>query len=208
LLETANTRFMGDYRAHLLVAAAAGLRRGEICALRWSDLDMATGVLTVGRAIEVQRPKPYKLVEKPPKNNRTEDVALPQIVLDALAEHGVAQARRLVGVRSSTPIFDDDGKTMNPDKLGKRIAAIVKRSGLKMRPLHDLRHAFGSWMTNDDVPSRIVQKQMRHSDPRMTARYTKHIDEGARRAADKMDTRLRGVIRGDGSPDGSLEGVE
>lgn len=192
LLRAANTRFLGDYRAHVLVAAAAGLRRGEICALTWGDLD--GDVLTVGKAIEIRRPKPYTLAEKPPKNNRIERVALPEIVVDALALHRAAQARRLVGVDARTRIFDDNGQTLNPDKLGRVFRRIRANAKVPNVRLHDLRHSFGTWMTDEGVPTRVVQKQMRHADARSTERYTRNVDIGARKAAKVLGDLLRNAM--------------
>jgi len=196
LLVAARTRFLGDYRPVLLLAAASGLRRGELCALTWDDFEPETGRLSVNRTIEVRRRSETRLGEKPPKGHRAADVFLPRLIVDAIESRRAEQARYLVGVSGDTRIFDDRGKTMHPDTLGKRMAKIARDAGMKGVRLHDLRHAFGTWMTNEGVSSRIVQKQMRHSDARMTARYTMQIDVGAQAAATVLDGVLRKALEG------------
>jgi integrase len=202
VLETARGWHQGDHAPHLLVAGAAGLRRGELCGLRWGDVDTEGAAIRVSRSVEIRRDG-GGLSVKPPKGRSAEWTDVPYLVIEALLAHRVGQLARLPLVDDSTPVFDDRGAIMSPEKLGKRLAGILRAAKAPKVRLHDLRHSFGTWMVNEGVSTRVVQRQMRHSDIRMATRYTKHIDPAARIAADAIGERLRRALGGDGPPDGS-----
>src|SRR5262249_54578232 len=84
----------------VLLSALCGLRRGEVAALRWMDVDFDHQQLSVCTTIEQTADG---LREKPPKSAKSRTVALPAIVLEELRRHRLQQARDLLrlGVRQS-----------------------------------------------------------------------------------------------------------
>src|SRR5665647_2737798 len=82
-------------RAIVLLATFTGLRRGELLALRWKDVDLEGGTVTVARA--AQHVKGQGIVFRKPKTSKSRrTIALPQTAVDALTAHAAAQADEML----------------------------------------------------------------------------------------------------------------
>jgi integrase len=92
----------------VFVATTTGCRRGELCGLRWTVLDLVDGTLTVNRAITETRSN--GLVEKAPKTHRSRRIALDPSTVAALESHWRLLDHRsdLTGV--PTPLMDTSGR--------------------------------------------------------------------------------------------------
>lgn len=185
----------GDRLAALYeVAAYTGLRRGELCGLRWSDLDEDAGGLTVrhnlvevarGSVPAVQRVCPIcetehtGLVVKDPKSragNRW--VPLAQPARSALRQHRHAQDtdRRQPSYREHDLMFcTPNGDPLRPGRVSARFAEHVRTSGLPMIRLHDLRHSACSLLLAGGVPIEVVQMILGHAHPATTRRIYAHL---------------------------------
>jgi integrase len=143
-----------------LTAAMTGLRRGELVALRWRDIDFA------GEAIRVRANYSYgELVT--PKSGKVRSV--PMIAEVALALAGLAQRELFCG--DQDPVFvGAAGGHLDATALRRRYVEATKHAGLRPLPLHSLRHYFGSMAVNR---ASLVQVQawMGHSHIQTTARY-------------------------------------
>ena len=146
--------------ALFLTAAFTGLRRGELVALRWRDVDFTASTIRVRAS--------YSAGElTTPKSGKVRAVPLARDVAAALALLG--QRARWTG--------DDDlvfpgqlGNHMDPDALGKRYQLARERAGLRRLRFHDLRHTFGTRMIAKADILR-VQEWMGHADIDTTRRY-------------------------------------
>ncbi len=146
--------------ALFLTAAFTGLRRGELIALRWRDIDFAGSTLRVRAS--------YAAGElTAPKSGKVRAVPLARDVAAALAPLG--QRERFTG--------DDDllfpgqlGRRIDPDALRKRYHPARERAGLRRLRFHDLRHTFGTRMIAKADILR-VQEWMGHADIDTTRRY-------------------------------------
>jgi integrase len=190
-------------RVALLTAAGTGIRRGELCALQWGDLDLGNRTLTARRAVEVRRAIRNRVVTerlaiKGPKGEREDvteyTIAIPPIVCEELLNWQRQQSRRLGRVSPRTPVFDAAGSVWHPDSFGKEVHKLIMESGLPRVRLHDLRHSYGSWLANENVSARVIQAQLRHRTASMTNRYTKHVEAAQVEAAERLDQRLRAAI--------------
>ncbi len=143
-----------------LTAAMTGLRRGELVALRWRDVDFA------GQAIRVRANYSFgELVT--PKSGKVRSVPMVQEVAEALAR----LSQREHFTRDEDPVFAGTvGGHLDASALRRRYAAAVKDAGLRPLPFHSLRHYFGSMAVNR---ASLVQVQswMGHSHIQTTARY-------------------------------------
>jgi integrase len=124
----------------VLLAATAGMRRGEIVGLRWEDVDLEAAVLRVRQG-------------KTPRSRRS--ISLPPSTVAALRRHRKEQAERrlLCGEawRDEGLVVDrGDGGAVHPDSISHAFAETAERVGLGDVRLHDLRHAFAT--TFRDVP--------------------------------------------------------
>jgi integrase len=139
------------------IAAYAGLRCGEILALRWADIDFQQARIIVRGNISYG-----KLVT--PKGGRQRIVPLQPKLAVILADYQRGGKTGLIfpGV--------NQGEYHDPSTLRRRFRADVKRAGLRPLPLHSLRHSFGSVAVN--VASLVqVRDWLGHRDLRTTSRY-------------------------------------
>ena len=143
-----------------LTAAMTGLRRGELVALRWRDVDFP------GQAIRVRANYSFgQLVT--PKSGKVRSVPMVPEVAQALARLG--QREWFTGEQD--PVFAGAvGGHLDASALRRRYAEAVVRAGLRALPLHSLRHYFGSMAVNR---ASLVQVQswMGHAHIQTTARY-------------------------------------
>ncbi|MGH2914360.1 MAG: tyrosine-type recombinase/integrase [Solirubrobacteraceae bacterium] len=154
-----------------LAAALTGLRRGELVALRWRDVDFP------GQAIRVRANYSFgELVV--PKSGKVRSVPMvPEVAaaLEALADRPLFRT-------DLDPVFvSPSGGHMDASALRRRYAAAAARAGLRALPFHSLRHFFGSMAVNR---ASLVQVQswMGHSHIQTTARYLhakSHADDAA-----------------------------
>lgn len=146
--------------AIFLTAAMTGLRRGELAALRWRDVDFP------GQAIRVRANYSFgQLVT--PKSGKIRSVPMVPAVAQVLARLG----QRGCFTDEEDPVFAGSaGGHLDASALWRRYAAAVKHAGLRALPFHSLRHYFGSMAVNR---ASLVQVQswMGHSHIQTTARY-------------------------------------
>lgn len=146
--------------AIFLTAALTGLRRGELVALRWRDVDF------VGQAIRVRGNYSFgQLVT--PKSGKVRSVPMVPDVAHRLAR--LSQRDHFTGEQD--PVFAGPaGGHLDASALRRRYAAAARRAGLRPLPFHSLRHYFGSMAVNR-VSLVQVQSWMGHADIQTTARY-------------------------------------
>jgi integrase len=141
-------QFLAQVRGHPLYAlfhlvALRGLRRGEAAGLRWSDLDLDAGTLTVAGQLQQLG---GRLVAGPPKSDAGRRViALDKTTITALREHRIRQraGRAAAGTRWAETgyVFTTvTGTAFRPDRMTRLSAKLVAASGLPPVTLHGLRH--------------------------------------------------------------------
>lgn len=161
----------GEQDAAIYVTAAlTGIRRGELLALRWRDIDF------VGQAIRVRGNLSQGEVVTP-KSGKVRTIPMVPVVARVLAHLG----QRARFTEDDDPVFCSvDGGHLDPSALRRRYVAAAKRAGLRPLPFHSLRHHFGS--TAIDVASVVqVKEWMGHSEVATTMRYLHHKEPDDRR---------------------------
>ncbi len=192
LLEAAEGEPLGPFVA---LAVATGLRRGELLALRWSDVSDDT--LTVARAYARAARGGYAVSEpKTRKARRT--IALPSLARAALEAQRARQDAEHVSAGSAWQdrdglVFTDSiGRPQHPETVTTAFRALVSRSGLGHLRLHDLRHTTATLALAAGVPVLDVSEMLGHSSAAVTLSVYGHATEpGPRRVADAMDRALQ-----------------
>ena len=165
MLEAAQAEGAVQYAA-LCLAGEAGLRVGEVKALRWrEDVDLVAGTLTVNRQIchgEATTPKG--------RTRRT--IPMTSRLLAAL--------RGLEVVREGLVVRERDGSGWTDSEADKRIRRVCRRAGLPERGWHPLRHTFGTHAAMFGVNPWRLQAWMGHKRIDETMLYV-HVAEGHRR---------------------------
>lgn len=175
-----------DLALVLRVAFASGARRGELCALRWPDVDLEHGALTIARALST-RGGTGPAVEKDTKTHQIRVLALDGGTIEMLRVH---RADERAKAELGRVVFDPDGfvfttqpgKPWHPDSLGARYRRAAVKHGLKAR-LHDWRHASATNALGAGVPVRQVSARLGHASAAMTLDVYGHAIAPADRAA-------------------------
>ena len=192
--------FLAAAREHRLsalfaVGVAVGLRRGELLALVWDDVDLDGGILRVRRT--VQRLRGQGLVFGPPKSIRSRrSIPLPESSRAALLSYRERQeVERLTAGDSwqeSGLVFTTSvGTVVEPRNLSRIFEHLVERSGVRRIRFHDLRHTCASLLLAQGVSPRVVMDVLGHSQLSITMDLYSHVMPSALRdAAVAMDRAL------------------
>ncbi|WP_028265198.1 site-specific integrase [Arthrobacter sp. MA-N2] len=169
------------------VAILSGMRRGELCGLRWQDLDLPGRRLVV-RVQLVQVGK--VVVEGTIKTDAGQDrvVALSDRAVAALIAWQFQQQQERQtwadAYTESGRVFTyEDGRQLRPGYVSKLLELMVTKAGLPMMRLHDLRHLHASLMLASGQDLAIVSKSMGHSNSQITRDLYAHLVGDAARNA-------------------------
>ena len=208
-------RFLEEAREHrhealFVLAVSVGLRRGEVLALRWQDVDLNRRTLTVRHSLQRIEGRLQCVEPKTPQSSRT--VPLPARATEALRQHRVRQAEARL---AAGPVWEDEGfvfTTAHGTPLDGRnvlraLQGLLRETGLPVVSFHALRHTCASLLLTEGVHPRVVMETLGHSDVRMTLNVYSHVTEPLLRlAADRMDAALGGkgdaTVASGGDPGG------
>ncbi len=166
-------------------AALAGLRLGELRALRWRDVDFGKRLIHVRRSY-VER------AEGVPKSGRVRSVPMSDQVLVVL--DGLSRRDRFTADEDLV-FCNEVGDYFNDSALRRRFYAARDRAGLKPIRFHDLRHTFGTLAVQAFALS-DVKAYMGHADIATTMIYVHHVPQVD--AAERLSSALRSVNGGTG----------
>jgi integrase len=169
--------------------AYSGVRRGEVLALRWRDLDVGAARLSVRRSVGLVRTKGQgaEMIEGSTKSGRERVVNLDPLTVAALRSWRAARAGLdLRLARDDALIFGTlDGDHQHPEFFTRRFTrslAIARRElGTDALPairLHDLRHSHASLMLAAGVPIKVVSERLGHSSVMITLTVYQHVLPG------------------------------
>ncbi len=171
----------------LHVAAVTGARRGELCGLRWSDLELEAGEVLIERAIVEDGPE---LLERTTKTYASRRLALDAGTLDLLRRHRDAMDERamLCGgtLAPGSFVFSDtaDGSTpWRPDRVTLAWRRLCVREEVLGVRLHDLRHFAATRLLTGGVDVRTVSGRLGHSNAATTLGVYAHFMPAADRTA-------------------------
>jgi integrase len=182
----------------VLMAGVTGARRGELCGLRWSDIDPARGQLTIARSIRHALDK-TELIVATTKTGRARRVSLDARTLELLADYR-RQAERWASAASVSIAsagymlsLDPTGLTpLKPDTVTAGFGRAARRVGAHLR-FHDLRHMSASLLIGAGTDVLTVASRLGHADPSTTLRIYAHAFEARdRQAAEVMGALLPG----------------
>lgn len=156
-----------EWHPMILTAMRTGLRQGELCALRWEDVDLEEKMVHVRRSV-------WKGHISTPKNNRFRSVPLTNEVVAALDQHRHQ--------RSELVFCGQGGSMFTYTAIRSPIWRACKRAGLRKVQWHILRHSFASHLVMRGVPLMAVQELLGHATLTMTLRYA-HLAPSAHREA-------------------------
>ena len=190
-LETAKD---STYYALFYTALFTGMRRSELLALRWQDIDFIFSQVYVNRSLHHLKDGSYIFTEpKSAKSRRT--IALSPSAILTLREHKEKQeAQRIL---LGTPLKENDlvfstleGKPLRPNTITRAWVMLAKRAGVRVIRLHDARHTHASLMLKQGTHPKIVQERLGHSSIQMTLDTYSHVAPGLQQAAAESFDRM------------------
>ncbi|MCA1724810.1 MAG: site-specific integrase, partial [Thermomicrobia bacterium] len=192
------TKIKGDRNEALfLTAAVLGLRKGELLGLRWQDVDLDGGDLTV--RMQAQRIGGHKVLVAPKTEKSRRAVNLPPFVVDALVRHRDRQQweRKIAGNRwkDNNLVFPTSiGTIADSANVSHALHDALERAELPRQRFHDLRHLAASLMLAQDVNPKVMQEILGHSQMSMTMDLYSHLMPSAKKdAAARMEGFLTGT---------------
>jgi integrase len=179
--------------AAIALAARTGMRRGELCGLRWRDIDADRPVLRVETAAKRVTGITYIADTK---THRSRVFPIDQPTLEILKAH----RERMASIGKGA---DDDflftwrtghDQPVNPDAMTMRFDRVAKEAGVNCR-LHDLRHAVASHLLASNKVDVVTASGMVGMTPKtMLATYAHGLEDAARAAAGIMDGLLTAAV--------------
>ncbi|MGD9891152.1 MAG: tyrosine-type recombinase/integrase [Dehalococcoidia bacterium] len=175
----------------VMLTLATGLRRGEVLGLRWADVDLDAGTLTVRG--QYQRMEGVWTFVEPKSDTSRRALALPGFVIAALRTHRTRQLEERLSIGSEWEDYGlvfptATGAPQDGSSLSHQFAKRVKRAGLPAVPFHGLRHSVATLLLAKGLTLGEIQKVLGHSQISLTANLYAHAaPEIAQRAADTMD---------------------
>ncbi|HUF53689.1 MAG TPA: site-specific integrase [Dehalococcoidia bacterium] len=164
-----------------VLALTCGMRQGEILGLRWADVDLDGGWLSVSQ--QVQRIGKKWVFSEPKTSRGRRRLALPTIAVHALREQRI----RVASQRLKAPAWEDHdlvfpnliGRPIEKQNLMRRsFKPLLERAGLPNIRFHDLRHSAATIMLAMGEHPRVVQERLGHSTIAVTMDVYSHVMPG------------------------------
>ncbi|HEV2123235.1 MAG TPA: tyrosine-type recombinase/integrase [Chloroflexota bacterium] len=160
------------------VAIGTGLRQGELFGLRWQDVDLTSGTLTVRHAL--QRINGTRMLVEPKTDLSRRTVTLPASAVGALRTQRTRQleARLLAGARWQEADFvftSTIGTPLEPSNVVARLHRLLAEAGLPRQRFHDLRHCAASLLLAGGVAPRTIMGILGHSQISLTMNTYAHL---------------------------------
>src|SRR6266498_4487873 len=175
----------------VLLALATGMRRGEILALRWKNVDLERGTVRVVESLEQTK---LGIRFKAPKNDRHRAITLPAYAVEELRGLKRQQAEELLalGIRQSGETLAcgrADGEPLQPQSLTHQYTRLIGRvKDLPRVRFHDLRHSHATQLLKDGVHPKIAQERLGHASIATTLDLYSHVTESMQMdAAQRLD---------------------
>ncbi len=181
-----------DMYLPILLCVTAGLRRGELLALRWDNIDFKNNVLQV-RSNMVRGEKDF-IIKSPKTEAGIRDIRLGEEVMAVLKAE---RSKYITDIFSYDGHFQNlnfvirqkDGSPIRPDSMSQKWRRFLEDNRLPSIRFHDLRHSNATALIQAGVNPRVVQQRLGHSDVNITLNtYTHVLPEMDMEAAAKLDS--------------------
>ena len=174
------------YYELFLLELGTGMRRGEILALKWSDINFTTGELRIERQVNVFNGE--QIISEPKTKASIRTIILPSSLLQILSEY-----KKTVDSEWIFPSPLDNTKTKNPSAVRKRLQIMLERAGCPKVRFHDLRHTFSTMAVGNGMDLKTLSTTIGHVSSETTIDIYSHItDTMQRQAAAKIDRQIGG----------------
>lgn len=187
-----------SFELGLLISLGTGIRVGELCGMRWEDIDLDTGVLKVRRTVSrirnveeaqaaVPGGKTILQIGTPKTGSSVRDIPLPGFLTERLRERFCE--RRF---SPQTYVLTGSGRVMEPRSVQRRFKNLLRRCGIKPVSVHSLRHSFASKWIEQGLDSKALSEILGHSSVKITMDIYVHSTMNQKK--NYMDHVLEGIV--------------
>jgi len=154
------------------------MRRGEILGLRWEDVDLDRGEVSVRQALTSFG---HKVSFSPPKTRRSRRcIPLDPRTIAVLQTHRAEQAAEKLAkgpeyIETDLVFTQEDGNWVHPDRFSHLFDALVKKTKVPRIRLHDLRHTHATLALQNGVNVKVVSERLGHSSAAFTMDVYQHV---------------------------------
>ena len=178
-----NQAYDEGYYEMFLLELTTGMRRGEILGLKWRDLNLETGELSIKRQLTT------KGISVPKTKSSIRTVLLPPDMLDLLRE-----MKKTAKYDWIFPSPVKEGEPRNPTAITKRFRIMLERAHCKHVRFHDLRHTFATMALENGIDVKTLSAMIGHVSSETTLNIYSHVTDTMRaQAAVKIDREIGGT---------------
>jgi integrase len=186
--------------AYWRLALHTGMRKGELLALKWADLDLRQGRVMVRRTV-TRDEKGQFILGTPKSKHSRRAIAISKVTNQALLVHRQCQLEQRV--RLGTAYQDEDfvfadefGKMIHPNTLSNRFHALQGRTGNPRLRVHDLRHTAATLMLANNIHPKVVSEMLGHANVMITLNLYSHVTMTLQQqAADLLEVTISEAMR-------------
>lgn len=196
------------FRIPLLLALYGGLRREEVAALRWQDVDFKRRTLTIRQAI-TRTSSGAEVLKTPKTSSSARTVSMPRFVMDEL-RLAPKPCERVCAAPSGQPYRLDS----YPQAIRRLIDRVnAARQGTSRPPMpqatyHDLRHTHAAMLIRMGVQPKVIQERLGHSSIKMTMDLYGYLMPGLQESvADALDLQMAASGRKSGRTDAEISAI-
>jgi integrase len=189
------------WHAFFTLAFCTGARRAELAALRWPNVNLERGEVTISESVVKTN---TGLEFKGTKTGSVRIVPLNAPAIAALKSHRAAQSAERLRVGEAYEargyVFADPlGRPWNPGSIGNAFARLARVAKLSSTRLHDARHSTATWLLQDGVDVKTVAAILGHSSPVTTLTTYAHVMPGSEARAVEVIAKRLGRAKSGGS---------
>ncbi len=175
----------------LWLAATTGVRRSELLGLRWDDIDLRAGTMSVNRGLVAVA---YEIRESRGKTrNSRRRIDLDPTTVSVLDGWGQWQRaeRAAVGTEETGWVFTDAyGGPVHPHSISQTFERIATRAAVPLIRFHDVRHTHATLLIKAGVPVKVVSERLGHATPAFTIDTYQHVLPGMQADAARVFEQL------------------
>jgi integrase len=180
-------------------AVMTGMRRSELLALKWQDIDLASGQVSVRRGLVAVGADVH---EGTPKSGRARTVAIDREAVALLKRHRAAQLEERMAwgeawTDTGRVFTREDGQALRPSTVTQTFDRRVARLPVPRIRFHDLRHSHATLLLARGTHPKVVQERLGHSSIQITLDVYSHIAPGMQQDAAAL---IGALVLGDGDP--------